>query len=89
MDQGCVNEGNDKRVWGKVTCWLQRHGSFKSKWPPLSVELELPLGVRVYFPWMDGKYYMVRIAVLRYDYYAGEYIFFSAAGKVVDPESRV
>ena len=88
MNQGCVNEGNDTRVWGRVTCWLQRHGSFKSQRPPVAVELELPLGFRVYFPWY-GKYYMVRLALLRYDYYAGEYIFFSAAAKGVDPKSRV
>lgn len=81
MNQGCVNEGKDHRLFGWCTCWLQRLASFKSNLSPLVIVLELPLGFRILMPWTKGRRLMLRIALLRYDFYAKEYIFFSAALK--------
>lgn len=84
-DQGCVNEGSDHRwdPWD-ITCKLQRLGSFCSQYRPALVIFELPLGVRIYFPAKQTRWFMLRLALLRYDWTAKEYIFFSAAGKFVD-----
>src|ERR1700692_1902355 len=32
--QGCVNQGNDRREFAPVVCWLQRRMSWKSKHEP-------------------------------------------------------
>ena len=34
MDQGCTNEGEDTRLFGRVVCWLQRRFSYASSNPP-------------------------------------------------------
>ena len=34
LDQGCVNQGNDRRIGAPVVCWLQRHLSWKSEREP-------------------------------------------------------
>ncbi len=33
-NQGCVNQGSDRREFAPVVCWLQRHLSWKSKHKP-------------------------------------------------------
>ena len=34
LDQGCVHQGNDRRLAAPVVCWLQRHLSWKSPREP-------------------------------------------------------
>jgi len=34
VDQGCINQGNDRRIGAPVVCWLQRHLSWKSEREP-------------------------------------------------------
>jgi hypothetical protein len=34
LDQGCINQGNDRRLAVPVVCWLQRHLSWKSEHEP-------------------------------------------------------
>ena len=34
LDQGCINQGNDRRIAAPVVCWLQRHLSWKSAHEP-------------------------------------------------------
>lgn len=34
IDQGCINQGNDRRIGAPVVCWLQRHLSWKSEHEP-------------------------------------------------------
>ncbi len=34
LDQGCVNQGYDRRLAAPVVCWLQRHLSWKSEQEP-------------------------------------------------------
>lgn len=34
VNQGCINQGNDCRVFGTVICWSQRHMSWKSDREP-------------------------------------------------------
>ena len=34
VDQGCVNQGNDRREFAPVVCWLQQHMSWKSEHEP-------------------------------------------------------
>jgi hypothetical protein len=34
LDQGCVNQGNDRRLAAPIVCWLQRHLSWKSEQEP-------------------------------------------------------
>lgn len=80
MDQGCVNEGHDHRLFGRVTCFLQRLFSFKSNFTPITLVLET-IGFRLILPWFAGKRFMIRLHLFRYDFYAKEYIFFSAAVK--------
>jgi len=90
MDQNCINEGKDQRLLGKITCWLQKLGSFVYSVPPLVLQLELPLGFRLYVPYGKEKLFMVRAALWRYDANANPptYIFFSAAAKRVNSISQ-
>jgi len=81
MDQGCVNEGKDRRLFGKVTCWLQRLLSFQTNVAPFTFVLELPFGFRIITPWPGSRKLLFRVALYRYDYYARKMIFFSAALK--------
>ena len=91
MNQGCINEGKDQRLFGKLTCWLQRLGSFKSNVHPLVLQLEFPLGFRLYIPYGKYNLFMLRVALWRYDVNATPptYIFFSAAAKVVKPNTSI
>jgi hypothetical protein len=34
VDQGCVNQGSDRREFAPVVCWLQQHLSWKSEHEP-------------------------------------------------------
>ena len=34
VDQGCVNQGNDRREFAPVVCWLQQRMSWKSEHEP-------------------------------------------------------
>jgi hypothetical protein len=34
IDQGCIHQGNDRRLAAPVVCWLQRHLSWKSEREP-------------------------------------------------------
>ena len=34
MNQGCVNEGTDSRLFGRIVCWLQRKMSWRSEKEP-------------------------------------------------------
>ena len=38
-DQGCPGEGTDTRIFGRVTCWLQRQFSWKSTLEPYKIIL--------------------------------------------------
>jgi hypothetical protein len=83
-DQGCPYEGSDSRLFGKLTCFLQRLGTFKLNVHPVMVLFEFPLGVRILIPWFGGKTVTVQAAVWRYDWNARAYIFFSGSIKKKD-----
>lgn len=34
VDQGCIHQGNDRRLAAPVVCWLQRHLSWQSEREP-------------------------------------------------------
>jgi hypothetical protein len=84
--QGFPNEGSDSRfttLWGFAP-WLSRLLTFKSDIEPFTIYFMAPLGIGVNIPVGKGKLLHMRLCLYRYDRTAKEYIFFSAAAKVLD-----
>lgn len=89
-DQGCVNQGSDRRECAPVICWLQRQMSWKSEHPPHFVLIGNPQGTSLGLAWPpylvfntpDGANYwrMFRIG-FRYDRTWRGYIFPTIAAK--------
>lgn len=90
VDQGCVNQGNDRREFAPVVCWLQRGMSWKSEHEPHFVSIGRPDGTNLGLAWPpyivfnlpDGKghWRMFRIG-FRYDRTWRGYIFPTVAAK--------
>jgi hypothetical protein len=90
VDQGCVNQGSDRREFAPVVCWLQRQLSWKSEHEPHFALLGRPdrtnLGLAwppyVVFNMSDGHdhWRMFRIG-FRYDRTWRGYIFPAIAAK--------
>lgn len=84
LEQGCVNQGEDRRKLGKQVCWLQRQLSWKSESEPamafIGSRQRRHLGVAwppylVYnAPEPTGRWFMVRVG-FRYDRVWRGYIF--------------
>ena len=89
-EQGCVNEGTDKRLFGKVVCWLQQRLSLRSTYEPATLVIGFPPYLAINFPvpfskltkWGVRKSIHFRIG-MRYDFNAKKYITPSAALKDV------
>jgi hypothetical protein len=96
-DQGCVNQGSDRRFGGTVVCWAQRHLSWKSQHEPAFVLIGSPQRTSVGLAWppylvynspdRSGRWRMFRIGV-RYDRMWRGYIFPTAAWKRVSNPLR-
>ncbi len=50
-DQGCVNQGSDRRECATVICWLQRQMSWKSEHEPHFVLIGNPQGTNLGLAW--------------------------------------
>jgi hypothetical protein len=93
VDQGCVNQGTDRRLIAPVVCGLQRELSWKSENPPhlfrvgnrklTHVEVAWPPYLVVNSPYGHGHWHMFRMGV-RYDRTWHGYIFPTAAFKSLD-----
>ena len=93
VDQGCVNQGNDRRIGAPVICWLQGHLSWKSTEKPDMLILGDPDGRNLGLAWppyvvynspqKDGSWRMFRMGI-RYDRTWKGYIFPTAAAKCLD-----
>lgn len=89
-DQGCVNQGNDRRECAPVICWLQRQMSWKSEHEPHFLLIGNPQGTNLGLAWPpylvfnmpDGANHwrMFRIG-FRYDRTWQGYIFPTIAAK--------
>jgi hypothetical protein len=90
--QGCVNQGNDRREFAPVVCWLQRHMSWKSDHEPHFALVGKPDGTNLGLAWppyvvfnmSDGNdhWRMFRIG-FRYDRTWRGYIFPTIAAKQI------
>jgi len=90
VDQGCVNQGYDRRIGAPVVCWLQRHLSWKSEREPRLHVLGDPQRRSVAVAWPPylvynssdhaGHWRMFRIG-FRYDRKWHGYIFPTLARK--------
>jgi hypothetical protein len=97
VDQGCVNQGNDRREFAPVVCWLQRGMSWKSKHEPYFVLIGKPQGSNLGLAWPpyavfnlsngNGRWRMFRIG-FRYDRNWRGYIFPTVAAKYVSHPLR-
>jgi hypothetical protein len=93
VDQGCVNQGSDRRLAAPLVCGLQRELSWKSENPPhlfrvgnrrrTHVEIAWPPYLVVNSLDGDGYWRMFRMG-FRYDRTWHGYIFPTAAYKHVD-----
>jgi hypothetical protein len=91
-DQGCVNQGADRRMFAPVVCWMQRHMSWKSPHEPHFALIGKPDGANLGLAWPpyavinvasgDGRWDMFRIG-FRYDRTWRGYIFPTIAAKHV------
>lgn len=91
-DQGCVNQGHDRREFAPVICWLQRQMSWKSEQKPHFVLIGRPDGTNLGLAWPPyvvfnspdgkGRWRMFRIG-FRYDRTWRGYIFPTVAAKYV------
>lgn len=74
-NQDCPFEGHDHRFnpWG-ITCWLQRHMTFKSEYEPLSISIHIPLHLAINVPIGKRRLFSLRIGLWRYDRNARAYI---------------
>lgn len=89
--QGCVNEGDDKRILGGIVCWLQRLLSFSTSMEPLSVLIAFPpyIAINIPIPFTKLTIWGVRKVIhfrlgWRYDMNSHEYIFPTAAIKTTN-----
>jgi hypothetical protein len=90
VDQGCVHQGNDRRLAAPVVCWLQRHLSWHSQRTPRLLTLGNPQSRMLAAAWPPyvvydatdghGHWRMFR-AGFRYDRKWQGYIFPTAACK--------
>lgn len=90
VNQGCVNQGSDRREFAPVICWLQRHLSWKSEHQPYFRSIGPSAGTHVglawppyvVFNWPDGSgHWRVFRAGFRYDRTWRGYIFPTMAAK--------
>lgn len=96
-DQGCVNQGNDRREFAPVVCWLQQHMSWKSEHEPHFALVGRPDGTNLGLAWppylvfnmRDGNdhWRMFRIG-FRYDRTWRGYIFPTIAAKRISRPLR-
>lgn len=90
VDQGCINQGNDRRVAAPLVCWAQRRRSWKSDREPRFLVLGKPHRTHMgpaWPPYMvlnspDGVgHWRVFYLGFRYDRYWRGYIFPTVAWK--------
>lgn len=96
-DQGCVNQGSDRREFAPVVCWLQQHMSWKSEHEPHFALVGKPDRTNLGLAWppylvfnmSDGNdhWRMFRIG-FRYDRTWRGYIFPTIAGKRISHPLR-
>jgi hypothetical protein len=96
-DQGCVNQGSDRRECATVICWLQRQLSRKSEHEPHFVLIGNPQGTNLGLAWPPylvfntptgaNHWNMFRIG-FRYDRTWRGYIFPAIAAKRVSQPLR-
>jgi hypothetical protein len=96
-DQGCINQGGDRRLLAKPICWAQRHLSWKSQSEPSFLSIgdahRLNLGLAwppyVVINWYrgPGQWRMFRIG-FRYDRNWRGYIFPTIAWKLISSPLR-
>jgi hypothetical protein len=92
VDQGCVNQGSDRREFAPVICWLQRRLSWKSEHEPDFLLVGKRYGTNLGLAWPPymvfnspdgkGRWRMFRIG-FRYDRTWRGYIFPTVAAKYV------
>lgn len=93
VDQGCVNQGNDRRIGAKFICGSQRRFSWKSENRPNLLTIGSSEGVHFAVAWppylvvnapaSNGNWRMFRVG-FRYDRNWRGYIFPTAACKCID-----
>jgi hypothetical protein len=96
-DQGCVNQGSDRREFAPVVCWMQRHMSWKSEHEPHFALIGKPDGTNLGLAWPpytvfnlsdgDGHWRMFRLG-FRYDRTWRGYIFPTMAAKRISQPLR-
>lgn len=96
-DQGCVNQGSDRREFAPVVCWMQRHMSWKSEHEPHFALIGKPNGTNLGLAWPpytvfnlsdgDGHWRMFRLG-FRYDRTWRGYIFPTVAAKRISQPLR-
>jgi hypothetical protein len=96
-DQGCVNQGSDRREFAPVVCWMQRHMSWKSEHEPDFALIGKPDGSNLGVAWPpyavlnlsdgDGHWRMFRLG-FRYDRTWRGYIFPTIATKRISQPLR-
>jgi hypothetical protein len=97
VDQGCVNQGSDRREFAPVVCWLQRHISWKSEHEPHFALLGKADGTNLGLAWPpyvvfnlsegNDHWRMFRIG-FRYDRTWRGYIFPTIAAKRISRPLR-
>ncbi len=90
VDQGCVNQGSDRREFALLVCWLQRHLSWKSEREPYFTSIGEAQGTHLGLAWPpylvfnlpdgSGRWRVFRIG-FRYDRTWRGYIFPTLAAK--------
>ncbi len=96
-NQGCVNQGIDRRVAAPIVCWAQRHLSWKSEHEPHFVLIGRPERTSIGLAWPpyvvynspdgSGRWRMFRVG-FRYDRSWRGYIFPTVAWKHVSSPLR-
>jgi hypothetical protein len=96
-DQGCVNQGKDRRGFAPVVCWLQRRMSWKSQHEPHFALVGKPNGTSLGVAWPPyavfnisaghHRWCMFRIG-FRYDRTWRGYIFPTLAAKQISAPLR-
>jgi len=90
VDQGCVNQGSDRREFAPVVCWLQRRLSWKSEHHPYYWSIGSPERTHAGLAWPpyvvlnspDGHgHWRIFRAGFRYDRTWRGYIFPTMAAK--------
>ncbi len=97
VDQGCVNQGSDRRIAGTVICWAQRQLSWKSDREPRFVLVGRPKGTSIGLAWPpylvynspdgSGRWRLFRMG-FRYDRAWRGYIFPTVAWKCLPKPLR-